>query len=52
VPQVGLRIRDMIKRWVEFYKQHRSTLIQPIVHLRRPDMQVCYAAHSSPTGRR
>ena len=26
-------------KWVTFYKAHRGTIIQPVVHLRRPDMQ-------------
>lgn len=26
-------------KWIGFYKAHRQTLIQPIVHIRRPDMQ-------------
>lgn len=26
-------------KWIAFYKRHRATLIQPIVHLKRPTMQ-------------
>lgn len=26
-------------KWITFYKAHRGTMIQPVVHLRRPDMQ-------------
>lgn len=26
-------------KWVGFYKKHRGTIIQPVVHLRRADMQ-------------
>jgi hypothetical protein len=29
----------MLTKWIGFYKAHRGTLIQPIVHVRRPDMQ-------------
>ena len=35
----GARAKAALKRWVGFYKAHRSTLIEPVVHLRRPDMQ-------------
>ena len=31
--------RDVVSKWVTFYKAHRQTLIQPIIHLRRPTMQ-------------
>lgn len=34
----GSKIKQSLKRWVGFYKAHRQTLIQPIVHLRRPDL--------------
>lgn len=33
------RTKKMVIKWVSFYKKHRSTLIQPIIHLRRPNMQ-------------
>lgn len=29
----------IVTKWIAFYKRHRATLIQPIVHLRRPSMQ-------------
>jgi hypothetical protein len=29
--------RDLVKRWVDFYKAHRPILDSDIVHLRRPD---------------
>ena len=32
-------MKAKLKRWVLFYKAYRQTLIQPVVHLRRPDMQ-------------
>eukprot|EP00947_MAST-08B_sp_MAST-8B-sp1_P002305 g2305.t1 len=35
----GQRIRSQVKKWTGFFKRHRQTLIQPVVHLRRPDMQ-------------
>ena len=35
----GAAMRATLKRWVGFYKAHRLTLIEPVVHLRRPDMQ-------------
>lgn len=31
--------RDVVGKWVAFYKAHRQTLTQPIVHLRRATMQ-------------
>ena len=31
--------RAVVRRWAGFYKRHRSTLTQPIVHLRRADGQ-------------
>eukprot|EP00697_Spironema_sp_BW2_P015561 gnl/Spiro4/6458_TR3313_c0_g1_i1.p1 gnl/Spiro4/6458_TR3313_c0_g1~~gnl/Spiro4/6458_TR3313_c0_g1_i1.p1 ORF type:complete len:759 (-),score=179.88 gnl/Spiro4/6458_TR3313_c0_g1_i1:82-2358(-) len=31
--------RDVVAKWVRFYKKHRSTLIQPVVHMRRATMQ-------------
>lgn len=30
---------DAIGYWVQFYKRYRGTIIQPVVHLRRPDGQ-------------
>ena len=35
----GAEMRAALIRWVTFYKAHRLTLIEPVVHLRRPDMQ-------------
>ena len=29
----------MVTKWVSWYKAHRATLIHPIVHIRRADMQ-------------
>jgi hypothetical protein len=34
----GELIKSVWKRRIDFYKVHRETLIQPIVHLRRPTM--------------
>eukprot|EP00048_Salpingoeca_helianthica_P016197 m.230956 g.230956 ORF g.230956 m.230956 type:complete len:742 (-) comp18202_c0_seq1:20-2245(-) len=31
--------RNVVKKWVSFYRAHRGTLIQPVVHLRRATMQ-------------
>lgn len=31
--------KAVLQKWVQFYKKYRSTLIQPVVHLRRPTMQ-------------
>ncbi|KAJ8611291.1 hypothetical protein CTAYLR_004168 [Chrysophaeum taylorii] len=33
----GRRIKAILLKWVAFYKAHRQTLVQPVVHLRRPD---------------
>lgn len=35
----GAVIKQLLLKWVNFYKAHRQTLIQPVVHLRRPDLQ-------------
>ena len=35
----GLRMKNTIRKWVNFYKAHRDTLIQPVIHLKRPTMQ-------------
>lgn len=35
----GEPMRAKLKKWVSFYKAHRRTLLEPVVHLRRPDMQ-------------
>merc|ERR1712190_291728 len=32
-------MKKRLTKWVSFYKQYRQVLIQPVVHLRRPDMQ-------------
>jgi len=37
--EAGEQMRATLKRWVGFYKAHRLTLIEPVIHLRRPDMQ-------------
>ena len=29
--------RAMVKRWVDFYKQHRAILESDVIHIRRPD---------------
>ncbi|KAG7357466.1 hypothetical protein IV203_002154 [Nitzschia inconspicua] len=34
----GSQIRSIFDRWISFYKSHRETIIQPVVHLRRPTM--------------
>lgn len=34
-PEIGA----MLKNWIGWYKAHRGTLIQPVIHLRRPSMQ-------------
>ena len=31
--------KAMLTKWIGFYKAHRGSLIQPIVHIRRADMQ-------------
>jgi len=31
--------KQVVMKWVEFYKAHRQILISDIVHLRRPNMQ-------------
>lgn len=36
---VGQQIKAKALQWVTFYKTYRETLIQPIIHLRRPTMQ-------------
>ena len=35
----GLVIKIKLIKWVNFYKKHRKTIIEPVVHLKRPDMQ-------------
>jgi len=32
-------IEAVVAKWIGWYKAHRYTLVQPIIHLRRPDMQ-------------
>ena len=40
-----------LTRWIGFYKAHRHTLIQPIIHVRRPDMQSWDGwLHANPLG--
>lgn len=36
---VGQQMKATALKWVTFYKTYRETLIQPIIHLRRPTMQ-------------
>ena len=42
----GYRVYDsdvtkaLVKKWVDFYKQHRDILNSDVVHVRRADMQV------------
>jgi len=31
--------KEMVKKWLNFNAKYRFTLIQPLVHLRRPNMQ-------------
>eukprot|EP01043_Picozoa_sp_COSAG02_P067792 COSAG02_NODE_11023_length_1810_cov_0.870836_1_plen_221_part_00 len=31
--------KAVVTKWISWYKQHRATLIHPIVHIRRADMQ-------------
>jgi len=35
----GPKSRAALLRWTSFYREHRSVLTQPVVHLRRPDLQ-------------
>mmetsp|Transcript_28118 Transcript_28118/g.55310 ORF Transcript_28118/g.55310 Transcript_28118/m.55310 type:complete len:389 (+) Transcript_28118:15-1181(+) len=35
----GVQMKATLQKWVKFYKAHRATLIQPVVHLRRPTLQ-------------
>eukprot|EP01065_Artemidia_motanka_P000574 TRINITY_DN1026_c0_g1_i1.p1 TRINITY_DN1026_c0_g1~~TRINITY_DN1026_c0_g1_i1.p1 ORF type:complete len:774 (+),score=191.91 TRINITY_DN1026_c0_g1_i1:58-2379(+) len=43
--------KAVVAKWVSFYKAHRQVLIQPVVHLRRPDMQGWDGwLHVRPTG--
>lgn len=35
----GADMKARLQKWVMFFKQHRNVLIQPVVHIRRPDMQ-------------
>jgi len=34
------RTRDVVVKWVSFFKKYRRILISDVVHVRRPDMQV------------
>lgn len=38
-PYANDKTRSMVTKWISWYKQHRATLIHPIVHIRRADMQ-------------
>ena len=47
----GEDMKQRLKKWVGFYKRHRQVLIQPVVHVRRPDMQSWDGwMHVHPTG--
>jgi hypothetical protein len=39
VPFWNAASKQSCNKWIGFYKAHRATLIQPVVHLRRPDLQ-------------
>lgn len=42
------KTRDVVKRWVDFYKKYREILTSDIVHVRRADMQVlCFVKQGS-----
>jgi hypothetical protein len=34
--------KEIVQKWVNFYKAHRRILISDVVHVRRPDLQVIY----------
>jgi hypothetical protein len=43
---------EVVKRWVDFYKQHRDVLEADLIHLRRPDgRDVDFAFHVRSSGR-
>ena len=39
VPYDTEETKALVMKWITFYKNHRHTLIQPVVPLRRPNMQ-------------
>eukprot|EP01061_Rhynchopus_euleeides_P012170 TRINITY_DN21794_c0_g1_i1.p1 TRINITY_DN21794_c0_g1~~TRINITY_DN21794_c0_g1_i1.p1 ORF type:complete len:724 (+),score=276.15 TRINITY_DN21794_c0_g1_i1:54-2225(+) len=39
VPYTTDSMKARLQKWISFYKKHRETVVQPVVHLRRPDMQ-------------
>jgi BNR repeat-like domain len=44
--------RDLVKKWVDFYKKHREILDSDVVHLRRPDgRDLDGILHVNPRGR-
>jgi hypothetical protein len=43
--------REVVKRWVSFYKKHRAILDSDIIHLRRADgRDIDYLLHVNPAG--
>lgn len=38
-PYASPEVKAILIKWISFYKAHRLTMIQPIVHIRRPTMQ-------------
>jgi len=46
----GPETRDLVKHWVDFYKQHRAILDSDILHLRRADgRDLDYILHVNPS---
>jgi len=46
------RTRDLVKKWVDFYKEHREILDSDIIHLRRPDgRDLDGVLHVNPAGK-
>eukprot|EP01064_Diplonema_japonicum_P031465 TRINITY_DN563_c0_g1_i1.p1 TRINITY_DN563_c0_g1~~TRINITY_DN563_c0_g1_i1.p1 ORF type:complete len:723 (+),score=200.15 TRINITY_DN563_c0_g1_i1:56-2224(+) len=39
VPYTSDAMKAVLQKWIGMYKTHRNTLIQPVVHIRRPSMQ-------------
>eukprot|EP01059_Diplonema_ambulator_P013718 TRINITY_DN2428_c1_g3_i1.p1 TRINITY_DN2428_c1_g3~~TRINITY_DN2428_c1_g3_i1.p1 ORF type:complete len:725 (+),score=278.65 TRINITY_DN2428_c1_g3_i1:54-2228(+) len=39
VPYTTDAMKGILQKWISMYKAHRQTLIQPVVHIRRPSMQ-------------
>eukprot|EP01064_Diplonema_japonicum_P011089 TRINITY_DN1836_c1_g1_i1.p1 TRINITY_DN1836_c1_g1~~TRINITY_DN1836_c1_g1_i1.p1 ORF type:complete len:730 (+),score=233.37 TRINITY_DN1836_c1_g1_i1:85-2274(+) len=39
VPYTTDSMKAVLQKWIGMYKAHRQTLIQPVVHIRRPSMQ-------------